>query len=194
MRFDLILLEEVAINSTVELSSRWPTNWRTVIQRKFSHCCKSPRAHNRFSNLWIWWRDWESPVNLAWKVCCISLQNFHRTKVTDSWRAQENLMCTGTEEKGAVTPERLSLTFLWVSRSLWQRYGSTVAYNSPGSWGMLAWVLIIQWTAAFWSLVPLPFLNPACTSGSLLFRYFWNLAWRILSITLLPCEMSAIVQ
>ena len=45
-----------------------------------------------------------------------------------------------------------------------------------------------------WSLVPLPFLNPAWTSGSSLFVYCWSLAWRILSITLLVCEMRAIVR
>ena len=44
-----------------------------------------------------------------------------------------------------------------------------------------------------WSLVPLPFWNPACTSPSSQFTYYWSLAWRILSITLLACEMSAIV-
>ena len=38
------------------------------------------------------------------------------------------------------------------------------------------------------------FLNPAWTSGSSWFTYCWSLAWRILSITLLACEMSAIVQ
>ena len=38
-----------------------------------------------------------------------------------------------------------------------------------------------------------PFLNPAYTSGSSQFTYFWSLAWRILSITLLACEMSAIM-
>ena len=47
---------------------------------------------------------------------------------------------------------------------------------------------------AIWSLVPLPFLNPAWTSGSSRFMYCWSLAWRILSITLLVCEMSAIVR
>ena len=47
---------------------------------------------------------------------------------------------------------------------------------------------------AIWSLVPLPFLNPVWTSGSSWFTYFWSLAWRILSITLLACEMSATVQ
>ena len=47
---------------------------------------------------------------------------------------------------------------------------------------------------AIWSLVPLPFLNPAWTSGSSRFPYCWSLAWRILSITLLACEKSATVQ
>ena len=40
----------------------------------------------------------------------------------------------------------------------------------------------------------LPFLNPTWTSGSSQFTYCWSLAWRILSINLLACEMSAIVQ
>ena len=35
------------------------------------------------------------------------------------------------------------------------------------------------------------FLNPAWTSESSWFTYCWSLAWRILSITLLECEMSA---
>ena len=39
----------------------------------------------------------------------------------------------------------------------------------------------------------LPLLNPAWTSGSSWFMYCWSLAWRILSIILLVCEMSAIV-
>ena len=52
--------------------------------------------------------------------------------------------------------------------------------------------IMIQWMLAIWSLVPLPFLNPAWTSGSSQFTYYWSLAWKLLSITLLPCEMSAI--
>ena len=44
-----------------------------------------------------------------------------------------------------------------------------------------------------WSLVPLPFLKPAWTSGSSQFTYCWSLAWRILSSTLLACEMSTIL-
>ena len=37
------------------------------------------------------------------------------------------------------------------------------------------------------------FLNPAQTSGRSWFMYYWSLAWRILSITLLVCEVSAFV-
>ena len=59
-------------------------------------------------------------------------------------------------------------------------------------WNSLAF-LMIQQMLAIWSLVPLPFLKPAWTSGSSWFMYCWSLAWRILSITLLECEMSAIV-
>ena len=53
---------------------------------------------------------------------------------------------------------------------------------------------MFQWMLAIWSLVPLPFLNPAWTSASSWFTYYWSLAWRILSINLLACEMSQIVR
>ena len=54
--------------------------------------------------------------------------------------------------------------------------------------------LMVQWMLAIWSLVPLPFLNPAWTSGSSRFMYCWSLTWRNLHITLLVCEMSATVR
>ena len=60
-------------------------------------------------------------------------------------------------------------------------------------WNSLAFSMV-QEVLAIWSLVPLPFLNPAWTSASSQFTYCWSLAQRILSITLLVCEMSAIVQ
>ena len=47
---------------------------------------------------------------------------------------------------------------------------------------------------AIWSLVPLPFLKPTWTFGSSRFMYCSSLAWRNLSITLLACEMRAIVR
>ena len=45
-----------------------------------------------------------------------------------------------------------------------------------------------KWMLAIWSLVPLPFLNPAWTCRSSWFTYCWSLAWRILSITLLAWD------
>ena len=65
--------------------------------------------------------------------------------------------------------------------------------QSKAFWNFLAF-LMIQQILAIWSLVPLHFLNPAWTPGSSRFTCCWSLAWRILSITLLACEMSAIVQ
>ena len=38
------------------------------------------------------------------------------------------------------------------------------------------------------------FSKSACTSGTSWFTYCWSLAWMILSITLLACEMSTTVQ
>ena len=46
----------------------------------------------------------------------------------------------------------------------------------------------MQRMLAIWSLVPLPFLKPAWTSGSSQFTYYWSLAWRILSITFLAWD------
>ena len=59
-------------------------------------------------------------------------------------------------------------------------------------WNFLAFSMI-QWMLTIWSLVPLPFLNPAWTSGISQLTFWWSLSWRILSTTLLECEMSAIV-
>ena len=53
-------------------------------------------------------------------------------------------------------------------------------------WNSLTFSMI-QRMLAIWSLVPLPFLNPAWTSGSSRFMYCWSLMWKILSITSLAC-------
>ena len=52
---------------------------------------------------------------------------------------------------------------------------------------------MIRRMLAIWFPFPLPFLKPVWTSGSSWFTYCWSLAWRILSITLLMCEMNTIV-
>ena len=53
---------------------------------------------------------------------------------------------------------------------------------------------LIQKMLTIWSLVQLPFLNPACTSGSSQFTYCWSPPWRILSITLLAHEICSTVR
>ena len=55
---------------------------------------------------------------------------------------------------------------------------------------LLLFPLMIQRMLANLSLVPMPFLKPAWTSGSSRFTYCWSLAWRILSITL-RCSSDA---
>ena len=52
---------------------------------------------------------------------------------------------------------------------------------------------MIQRMLAIWYQVPLSFLNPAWASENSRFMYCWSFTWRILSITLLACEMSATV-
>ena len=51
---------------------------------------------------------------------------------------------------------------------------------------------MIQQMLAIWSLVPLPFIKSAWTSGSSQFTYCWSRAWKILSIILLAFEMNVI--
>ena len=59
-------------------------------------------------------------------------------------------------------------------------------------WNSFAFSMI-QLMLAIWSVVPLPFLNPACTSGSSRFTCCWSLPWTFMSVTLLACEISAIL-
>ena len=94
-----------------------------------------------------------------------------------------------------------SLNILWHCLSLglaWKLF--------PVLWPLLSFPnLLAYWVQHFDSshsdlheMVPhcgfhLHFSDNEWTSGSSWFKYCWSLAWRILSITLLVCEMSAIV-
>ena len=71
------------------------------------------------------------------------------------------------------------LLLYWLCQSLW----SSQQVEVDVFWNSLVFSMI-QWVLAVWSLVPLPFLNPAWTSGSSRFMYCWSLAWRILSFYL----------
>ena len=71
-------------------------------------------------------------------------------------------------------------------------FGIAIKQRYMFFWNSLPFSMI-QRMLAISFLVPLPFLNPAWTTGSSWFTYCWSLAWRILSITLLACDMSPIV-
>ena len=142
-----VLLEKVTISSTTEPPRRQPINWRTIMPKKFLNCCKSSRAHNRFSNLEIWQRDWEPLGNLTLKASGIWLQNFHRTGETLLKGTNKTCCVPGPRRKEKWHHKRLNQPCLLKSRSLWWRHGSTVAchvvrgtkYNSPGCWHKSFW-------------------------------------------------------
>ena len=46
----------------------WPTDWRTIIPKKFSHYCKHSRLHIRLHNLGVRQRDREFPGIWLWRA------------------------------------------------------------------------------------------------------------------------------
>ena len=82
---------------------------------------------------------------------------------------------------------RIFYSLLWSTQS--KALAKSIKQKYMFFWNSLAFS-IIQQMLVIWSLVPLPFLNPAWTSGSSRFTYCGSLAWRILSITLLECEVK----
>ena len=132
-------LEKVAISLTIEPLSRWPTNWKTIISKKLSHCYKSTRTHNRFPSLGIWQRD-EKPQGI-----CLWRPVGFDTELLQHWRnrlledTNKTLFTPGPRRKEQ-WPQRLSVACLWVCRSLQWWHGSTEAchgvrgteYNNAG--------------------------------------------------------------
>ena len=152
--------------STLAPLSRLPTNWRTIIPKKFSHCCKNSRAHNRFPNLGIWQRYQEPQGNLTLKPSGIWLQNFHRTGKTETLEGKNKALCApGPRRKKQWSLKRLSKTYLWVSRSLHQRHGLTVAYHRVRALTTTVLGAEAYWHKSFWRRLPLPPLCLYLASG-----------------------------
>ena len=82
---------------------------------------------------------------------------------------------------GSAISSRIFLSLLWSTQSKATVVNEAVFFFF--FWNSLAFSMI-QWMLSIWSLVSLPFLNPASTSGSSQFTYCWSLAWRILSMDL----------
>ena len=100
------------------------------------------------------------------KVVCISLRFFQKKKKKKNFHS----FLWSTQSKALLSV---------VNKTEVDVFSGTLAF------------LMTQRMLAIWSLVPLAFLNPAWTSESSRFMYSWSLAWRILTITWLACEMSA---
>ena len=110
----------------------------------------------------------------------------------------------GHEEKGTTEDEIVG----WHHRLNGMGLGGLESWWWTGRPGMLwfmgshrvrhDWVTELNWTCCFYDLTDVVNL----ISGSSTFykcnlnirKFYWSLAWRILSITLLACEMSLIVQ
>ena len=87
-------LEAQCVSSTIKLPSRQHKNWRTIIPNKFSHCCESSRAHNRFPNLGMGMGQ-RNPKELDFETSGIWLKNFHRTgeTVTSHLESSNKTVC-----------------------------------------------------------------------------------------------------
>ena len=77
-----------------------------MIPKKFSHCCEDSEPHIRLPSLRIQERYWESPGNLTMRPAGFDDRTSTRLRETEihSSRAQTKLVCTKTQQKGAVPP------------------------------------------------------------------------------------------
>ena len=160
------------VSPTIEPLSRQPTDWRTAVPKKFSHCCKSFKTTIDFPT-WGWQRNRESPGNLTLKASGIWLQNSHRTGETDSWRAQTK-PCSHQdpgERSSDPTRNRARLTCECPGVS-----GVGVGQQcSQGHW------MQHSWHKSFWRRLPLPLpkfgLRPNYREG--IWPHPWTENWII---------------
>ena len=107
-----------------------------------------------------------------------------------------NLICTSGSSQftycWSLAWRILSITLLAYEMNTVQGFSTVNEAEVDVFWNSFVFSIISQ-MFTIWSLVPLPLWNPVCTSESSRLTYCWSLAWRILSITLLACEMSTIV-
>ena len=115
----------------------WPTNWRTITSKMFSHSCEGSKPHVRLPSLGSWQRDWESPGNLTVKASRLWLQDSHRTgkQRPHCWRAQTKSCVLQDPEERSSDP-----TGDW-TRPTTTVGGSPmeVGVSSGSSWGQGHW-------------------------------------------------------
>ena len=123
----------IMIKSNPTPGRGWPTDRRTVMPKKLSHCWEGSGPHIRLPSLGIWPRDWESPGNLTLKATGVGVGGGGQRILEGT----SKILCASRprgEEQWA--HRRLSQTYLWVFGHLLQRHGLAVAHHKergPGS-------------------------------------------------------------
>ena len=108
----------------------------TILPFCISFSCGWSWSQNRFPNLGIWQRDWESPGNLTLEAVGFDYRTYTGLEKQTLGGHKQNLVRTRTQEKGAVTPQetdpdfpvsvQASLAEAWVGSSLLQGQGHWV--------------------------------------------------------------------
>ena len=98
--------------------SGWPTNWRTVIPKEFSHYFEDLEPHIRLPSLGTLQSDWESPGNLTLKA-----RKFDY-KTSTALGETETPVLEGTNK--TLIPPKLRGEEQWLHRKLNQNYLSSV--------------------------------------------------------------------
>ena len=108
----------------------------------------------RFSKLGIWQRNWEHPGNLTLKASGIWLQNFHRTRETDSRRTQIKPSALQDPEERSSDATRDWATCVWVSRTSGR--GVVQQWPSTGVGALNTTILgaVACWHKSVWSRLP----------------------------------------
>ena len=86
------------VSPTTKPLSKQPTNGRTIIPKKFLHCCESSKAHNTFPNLGIQAKDWESKVRCCKEQYYIGIWSGRSMNQGDPWKETYNepsVSCSG---------------------------------------------------------------------------------------------------
>ena len=132
-------------NQIPYLLGGWPTNWRTIIPKNFSHCCEGSDSHgwegpNKGSGnpqgIWLW--------STAEFYCKTSI-GLRETDFRLGGHKQ-NLVCTKSQKKGAVAPQETGAKLpasiggppveVWVSRGTLQRQGNWQQLSGKVSFGI----------------------------------------------------------
>ena len=151
----------------------WQLYQRTIIPKEFLHCCESSRPTTDFPT-WVSSKETENPQGIwLWRPVGFDYRTsteLGKQKLLED--TNKTLWALGPRRKEQWPHKRVSQTCLWVSWSLQQRHGLTVAcwgvrgtdYNSPGGCGVLAQGgAVACWHKAFWRRSPLPL--PRLASG-----------------------------